>query len=97
MSFAVFSSFTLHSSINYPTKPTSAVTDGIPSSPRVQSSWSPPIAYPITSLLVPFIVPSGNGASLDICVNIYSIPGLLYSISFVYLPLKGYINAFPLE
>jgi len=38
MSFAVFSSFTLHSSINYPTKPTSAVTDGMPSSPSVQSS-----------------------------------------------------------
>ena len=46
---------------------------------------------------MPFNVPYGNGASIEICANIGKIPGLLYSISFFYLPLNGYMNAFPFE
>lgn len=83
--------------MNSPSNPISAVTDGIPSYPNAKSSWSPPIACPITSLLVPFKVPYGNGASIDIYASIGKIPGLLYSISFFCLPLNGYINAFPFE
>ena len=48
-------------------------------------------------MLVPFNVPYGKGASIEIYANIGKIPGLLYSISFFYLPLNGYIKAFPFE
>ena len=46
---------------------------------------------------MPFIIPKGKGASIDIYANIGIIPGLLISISFFCLPLKGYIKAFPFE
>jgi hypothetical protein len=89
ISFPVPASLTYHSLINYPTYPISEVTEGIPNSPRVQSSWSPPIVIPINSLEVPFYSPYGKGASFDICEKMFMIPGLLSSISFFCLPLNG--------
>ena len=62
ISVAVLASFTYHSLINWPTYPISEVTDGIPRASSVQSSWSPPIVIPISSLDVPFSSPDGNGA-----------------------------------